>query len=63
MKTEELKRHWMRFKSKTPFEYYKEIIQNYRGITEEMDFGLVEDYVCMFRNGESIMNQIQMEVL
>ena len=53
----------MRFKSKAPFDYYKEIIQNYRRITEEMDFGLVEDYAYMFRNGESIMNQIQMEVL
>ena len=53
----------MRFKSKTPFDYYKEIIQNYRRIAEEMDFGLVEDYAYMFRNDEKIMNQIQMEVL
>ncbi len=53
----------MRFKSKLPFDYYKEIIQNYRKITELMDYGLVEDYAYMFRNGESIMNQIQMEVL
>lgn len=53
----------MRFKSKIPFDYYKEIIQNYRRIVEEMDFGLVEEYSQMFRNGESIMNQIQMEVL
>ena len=41
----------------------KEIIQNYRRITEEMDFGLVEDYAYMFHKGEIIMNQIQMEVL
>ncbi|WP_173017077.1 type IV toxin-antitoxin system AbiEi family antitoxin domain-containing protein [Suipraeoptans intestinalis] len=53
----------MRFKSKLPFDYYKEIIQNYRRVSEEMDFGLVEDYAYMFRNGENIMNQIQMEVL
>ncbi|MCR4781525.1 MAG: hypothetical protein K5851_02070 [Lachnospiraceae bacterium] len=53
----------MRFKSKMPFDYYKEIIQNYRRITEQMDFGLVEDYAYMFRNGDNIMNQIQMEVL
>ena len=25
-----------------------------------MDFGLVEEYAYMFRNGENIMNQIQM---
>lgn len=53
----------MRFKSKLPFDYYKEIIRNYRMVTEEMDFGLVEDYAYMFRNGENIMNQILMEVL
>ncbi len=53
----------MRFKSKMPFDYYKEIIQNYRRVSEEMDFGLVEDYAYMFRNGENIMNQIQLEVL
>ena len=53
----------MRFRSKIPFDYYKEIIQNYRRITEEMDFGLVEDYAYMFHKGEIIMNQIQMEVL
>lgn len=53
----------MRFKSKIPFDYYKEIIQNYRRISDEMDYGLVEDYAYMFRNGENIMNQIQMEVL
>ncbi|MCR4600953.1 MAG: hypothetical protein K5767_04355 [Clostridia bacterium] len=53
----------MRFKSKMPFDYYKEIIRNYRRAAEEMDFGLVEDYAYMFRNGENIMNQIQMEVL
>ena len=38
-------------------------VQNYRRITEEMDFGLVEDYAYMFYKGEIIMNQIQMEVL
>lgn len=53
----------MRFRFKIPFDYYKEIIQNYRRITEEMDFGLVEDYAYMFHKGEIIMNQIQMEVL
>lgn len=53
----------MRFKSKVSFDYYKEIIQSYRGLIDNMDFGIVEDYAYMFRNGENIMNQIQMEVL
>ena len=53
----------MRFKKRIPFDLYKEIIQNYRRIVEEMDFGLVEDYAWMFRNGSTIMDQVQMEVL
>jgi len=53
----------MRFRNNIPFDLYKEIIQNYRCIAEEMDFGLVEDYAYMFRNGNTLMNQIQMEVL
>ena len=53
----------MRFRSRLSFDYYKEIILSYRRISDEMDFGLVENYACMFRNGESIMNRIQLEVL
>ena len=53
----------MRFRKSLPFDYYKEVIQNYRRIVDEMDFGLVEDYAYMFRNGNTIMDQIQLEVL
>lgn len=53
----------MRFRSKTPMDYYKEIIQNYRKLSYELDFGLVEDYAAMFKNGTTLMNMIQREVL
>ena len=53
----------MRFKAKIPMDYYKEVIQNYRKLAYEMDFGLVEDYAYMFRNGNRLMDMIQMEVL
>lgn len=53
----------MRFKAKIPMDYYKEIIRNYRMLTDEMDFGLVEDYAAMFRNGSKLMDMIQLEVL
>ncbi len=53
----------MRFKAKTPMDYYKEIIQNYRKLSFELDFNLVEDYADMFKNGAKLMNKIQMEVL
>ena len=53
----------MRFKSKISMDYYKEIINNYRKITFELDFGIVEDYATMFKSGAKLMNMIQMEVL
>lgn len=53
----------MRFRKSIPFDLYKEIIQSYRNLVDEMDFGLIEDYACMFRNGNTLMNQIQLEVL
>ena len=53
----------LRFKAKTPLDYYKEIINNYRKISFSLDFSLVEDYAAMFRSGEKLMDMIQMEVL
>lgn len=53
----------MRFRARIPMDYYKEVIQNYRKLSYEMDFGLVEDYAGMFRNGAKLMDMIQMEVL
>ncbi len=53
----------MRLKSRIPMDYYKEIIGNYRKISFEMDFGLVEDYAAMFKSSARIMNMIQLEVL
>ena len=53
----------MRFKAKMPMDYYKEIINNYRKISFKLDFGIVEDYAYMFKNGSKLMNMIQMEVL
>ncbi len=53
----------MRFRSKIPMDYYKEIVGNYRKFAFEMDFGIVEDYAAMFKNGAKLMNMIQLEVL
>lgn len=53
----------MRSRAKIPMDYYKEIIQSYRKLSFELDFGLVEDYAFMFRNGANLMEMIQMEVL
>ncbi len=53
----------LRFRRMISMEYYKEIIQNYRKLAYELDFGLVEDYAALFKSGAKLMNMVQMEVL
>ena len=53
----------IRFRSKYPLDYYKEIISAYRHIVDQLDFFEMEDYAMMLKNGENIMKTIQMEVL
>lgn len=53
----------IRSKAKLSFDYYKEIIGNYRDLAERMDFFLIEEYASKFRTKKSIMNAIQLEVL
>ena len=53
----------IRFRSKYSLDYYKEIISGYRNIIEELDFFEIEDYAMMFKNGDSMLNAIQMEVM
>ncbi len=53
----------MRFKTKYSLDYYKEIVHNYRKIIDKLDFVSVEDYAMMFKNGGTLLNMIQMEVL
>lgn len=53
----------MRFRSKMPFDYYKEIISSYRNKVETMDIALVEEYADHFKNADRMMDMIQLEVL
>ena len=53
----------MRFKSKYPLDYYKEIILNYRNRVEKMDIAKVEEYANHFKNTDKLMDMIQAEVL
>lgn len=53
----------IRFKSRLPFDYYKEIIGNYRKIVEELDFFSIEEYAEKLKHGPKIMEAIQLEVL
>lgn len=53
----------LRSKSKYGYDYYKEVIRNYRYISEELDYFLIEEYAKHFRNSAKIMEAIQLEVL
>lgn len=53
----------MRFKSRFPFDYYKEIIASYRNRVEIMDIAQVEEYADQFKNADKLMDMIQMEVM
>ena len=53
----------VRFKSKVPFDYYKEIIGNYRRAVDDLDFFSMEDYSGMLKYGKKIMDAIQLEVM
>lgn len=53
----------IRMKKKLPFDFYKEIIGNYRDVIHKLDFYTIETYAGKFRNQRSIMNAIQLEVM
>ena len=46
-----------------PFDYYKEIILNYRDILPNLDIRKVEDYVMVSPKKDLILERLQMEVL
>ena len=53
----------IRFKNKMPFDYYKEIINSYRAIINELDFFQLEEYASRFKKTTNIIEKIQLEVL
>lgn len=49
-------------KNKLPFDYYKEIISNYRRIVEDLNIDIIEEYASVMYKGDYIMNTLQLEV-
>ncbi len=45
-----------------PFDYYKEIISNYREIVDELDTQKIEEYLLLYKNHNSIAETIEREV-
>ena len=52
----------LRFKNKFPFDYYKEIIGNYRSLIYNLDIERIQDYAESFPRSKMISNALEMEV-
>ncbi|MDO5331665.1 MAG: hypothetical protein Q4E99_03210 [Bacillota bacterium] len=52
----------LRFKNLMPFDYYKEILNNYREIVEDLDIPRIEEYAKMFPKSKMIMRALKYEV-
>ena len=53
----------LRHKSKLPFDYYKEVLLNYRDIMDDLDIRLIQDYAYELPKSAKIMETLQLEVL
>jgi predicted transcriptional regulator of viral defense system len=52
----------IRLQKRFPYDYYKEIILNYRAIADSLDSNKIAEYAGHFKNGERILRQILREV-
>ncbi len=52
----------IRKRNSIPLDYYKEIINNYRLIKDDLEMDKIEEYALMFRNYDKIFDVIQKEV-
>ena len=53
----------MRYKSKLPFDYYKEIILNYRQVLPRLDIQKIQDYALITPKSNKVLEILQMEGL
>ena len=52
----------LRFKNKLPFDYYKEIIGNYRKLIYDLDIERIQAYAEIFPRSKMISDALEMEV-
>ena len=52
----------IRNKSKFSFDYYKEIISNYRKLNYELDIQAVQEYACKLPKTKLVLDTLQLEV-
>lgn len=53
----------VRYKSKLPFDYYKEIILNYRKLLPQLDIQMIQDYALIAPKSNKVIEILQMESL
>ena len=56
------KEELLRKKNKLPFDYYKEILGNYRKIIYELDVSAVQNMIMMMPKTRMIMEALELEV-
>ena len=52
----------IRFKNKLPYDYYKEILNNYRSLLYELDIERVQEYAATFPKSKTITEILDREV-
>ena len=52
----------VRYKSKIPFDYYKEIILNYRKLLPQLDVQKIQDYALAAPKSNKVLETLQAEV-
>ena len=52
----------VRFRGKLPFDYYKEIIVNYRRLVYELDIQAVQEYAIKLPKTKQVLDTLQLEV-
>lgn len=52
----------LRNKNKLPFDYYKEVLNNYRKITDQLSIPEIEDYAYAVPKTQMIMEALRLEV-
>lgn len=53
----------LRHKNQLPFDYYKEVLLNYRQIIHGLDVPRIYDYICELPKSKMIKNAFRLEVL
>lgn len=53
----------LRYKSKLPFDYYKEVLLNYRKIMPRLSVQDVQEYALMVPKSDKVLRTLQLEML